>query len=441
MNRLASLLSAHARSAWIAIFGVGLVVATLVAVADARWRSEQRLSLLRTEVMRSAIEVMSSTLNGNLMGSITLLGLIDSDIKQDAQNGLLSVDAVIDGTLSSVGVAFDAEGVFVVAGDGIVKSSWDRAGKPSTGLDVKFRPYYQMAMRGQSNVYAAVSMARGDRALYFTAPIYGERAKSSSGVGALVARTTVERVDALLRDRFDTALLLSPQGVVFASNHAHWIGRLEGLASPQRLKAIRELKQFGAMFEKTDPEHLPVAARDGMQDIDGTRYAVATADVDWHDPSGTWKLVVLEDLSRSVPLASSAARGSLAAVAFWLLSWMVMHLFKGRHAQLLASAQLQQLAAKQEHQLKFRTALGAAMVRLQQSSDIETLSSNFLTDAHALFGALQGVVYTRASEESQRVCSARKLCLRQLYTSHIAVRVKACWANVPLSVKSAPSMA
>ncbi|TXH87876.1 MAG: GAF domain-containing protein [Rhodoferax sp.] len=400
MNRLATLLSVHARWAWTVVFFAGLAVAVAVGMADADWRARQRLSLLQTEAMRSAIEVMSSTLNGNLMGSITLLGLIDNDIKQDAQNGLLSVDAAIDGTLGAVGAAFDAEGVFVVASDGIVKSSWDRAGKPSTGLDVKFRPYFQMALRGQSNVYAAVSMARGDRALYFTAPIYGERAKSTSGVGALVARTTLERVDKLLQNRFDTALLLSPQGVVFASNRAEWIGRLEGVATPQRLKSIRDLKQFGAMFEKTDPERLPVAARDGLQDMDGTRYAVATADVEWHDPSGQWKLVVLEDLSVSAPLDSSATRGGLAAVAFWLLGWMVMHLYKGRHAQLQASAQLQLLAGEQERLLKFRTQLGAAMVRLQQSPDIAGLCRTFLTDAHALFGALQGVVYTRAKEGS-----------------------------------------
>jgi PAS domain-containing protein len=400
MNRLATLLSVYARWAWSAIALAGLAVAAIVWSADANWRTQQRISLLQTEAMRSAIEVMSSTLNGNLMGSITLLGLIDMDIKQDAQNGLLSINASIDGTLAAVGASFDAEGVFVVASDGIVKTSWDRAGKPSTGLDVKFRPYYHMAMQGKANVYAAVSMARGDRALYFTAPVYSERAKSTSGVGALVARTSLERVDKLLQGRFDVALLLSPQGVVFASNRSDWIGRLEGVATPQRLKAIRDLKQFGALFEKTDPERLPVAARDEMQTIDGVRYAVAAADVDWIDPSGQWKLVVMEDLSKSAPLEYTAMRAAVAAILFWLLSWMVMHLFKGRYAQMLASTELQRLAGAQEQQLKFRTQLGAAMVRLQQSQSIKELCSTFLTDAHALFGALQGVVYTRANEDS-----------------------------------------
>lgn len=395
MNRIATLLSDYARWVWTVFVVAGFAVAAAVWTTDSNFRQQQRLSLLQTEAMRSAIEVMSSTLNGNLMGSITLLGLIDMDIKQDAQNGLLSIDAAIDGTLAAVGASFDAEGVFVVASDGIVKTSWDRAGKPSTGLDVKFRPYYQMALQGKSNVYAAVSMARGDRALYFTAPVYPERARSTIGVGAVVARTTLDRVDKLLQNRFDVALLLSPQGVVFASNRPDWIGRLEGNATAQRLKAIRDLRQFGPLFDKNAPEHLPVAVHDGVQSIDGQRYAVASADVDWHDPSGQWTLVVMEDLGKTAPLGMSAVRALGSALALWLLSWMVMYLFKGRHAQNLASAQLQHLAAQQEKELQFRTRLGAAMVRLQQCETVPALGEAFLSDAHALFGALQGVVYAR----------------------------------------------
>ena len=400
MNRLASLLSVHARWAWIAITLVGLMVAALVWTADARLRAQQRLSILQYEAQRSASEVVATTLNGNLMGSVTLLGITDSDIKQDAQNGLLSVNSAIDSTLRAVGAAFDAEGVLVVAGDGMVKTAWDRVGKSSTGMDVKFRPYYQMAMQGKTNVYAAVSLARGERALYFAAPIYAERAKSNTGVGALVARTSLERVDKLLQGRFDVALLLSPQGVVFASSRADWIGLLEGVATPQRLKSVRDLKQFGALFDRADPERLPVAARDDLQKIEGARYAVATAEVDWRDPAGPWKLVVLEDLAKTVPMQGTALRTLGAVALFWLLAWMAMHLLKGHQAQILASEQLKGLAGYQERQLKFRTQLGGSMVRLQQSNSIAEMCSTFLTDAHMLFGALQGVVYVRANEDS-----------------------------------------
>ena len=407
MNRLASLLSANARVAWAVIAFAGFVLSGLVWSVDTHLQAQQRLALMQTEARRSAIEIMSTTLNGNLMGSVTMLGLLDNDIKQDAQNGLLSIDAAIDSTLMTVGNAFDAEGVLVVASDGKVKTAWDRLGKSSTGMDVKFRPYYQMAMQGKTNVYAAISLARGERSLYFAAPVYSERARSNTSVGAVVARTSLDRVDKLLQGRFDLALLLSPQGVVFASNRNEWIGYLEGAATPQRLKAIRDLRQFGSLFDTNDPPRLPLAARDSMQNVEGTRYAVATADVDWNDPAGPWKLVVLDDLSVSAPLEASAARAVAAALAFWVVGWMVMHLFKGRHIQNLATQRLEQASQLQERQLRLRTQLAQATARLQQCTEIEQLAQCFLSEVHALFGALQGVVYARAAQSPEGVFALR----------------------------------
>ena len=131
-NRVATFFATHLRLAWVAALGMSVGLGALVWTVDANWRQQQRLSLLQTEAQRSSIEISSSTLNGNLMGSITLLGLIDGDIKQDATNGLLSVNSNIPAKLAAVGSSFEADGVFVVGGDGIVKTSWERANAPST---------------------------------------------------------------------------------------------------------------------------------------------------------------------------------------------------------------------------------------------------------------------------------------------------------------------
>ena len=140
------------------------------------------------------------------------------------------------GAFESVGRSYDAQGVFLVPRDGVITLSWDSAGKPSTGLNVKFRPYYQMALKGKNNVYAAVSLARGDRALYFSAPVFLGTTNGSESVGAVVARTGLQKVDELLRGKADIALLLSPQGVVFASSRKEWIGHLSGTPTPERLQ-------------------------------------------------------------------------------------------------------------------------------------------------------------------------------------------------------------
>lgn len=398
MNRILAFFFLNLRRAWIILGCITLVLAVAVGLSDLSAREQQRLALLETEAQRSGLEIMSQTLNGNLMGSITLLGLIDVDIKQEASNGLLSVDAHIQGTLSTVGNAFDAEGVFVVGTDGIVKTSWDRINKPSTGLNVRFRPYYQSAIRGQSSVYAAVSMARGDRSLYFTAPIYSEHAKATSGIGALVARTNLSRVDSMIKDRFDVALLLSPQGIVFASNRAEWIGLIDGVPTPQRLKAIRDLKQFGAMFERADPVVLPFNSVRGVQRINGGRFAVAAAGVKWNDPSGDWKLLVLEDLARTTPVLPSALKAAMTAVMTLLLGWMLIYLLRSQQAQAQANEQLQVYARQQDANLRYRRQLAEVSARFQHCNSLAELAQLALREARTLLGALQGVLYVADPE-------------------------------------------
>lgn len=401
MDKLAAFLSQHLRLAWTAVAVLGLAVALTVFHGDRQLQTGQRLAQLHTEAQRSSIEIMSSTLNGNIMGSITLLGLTDGHIKQEATNRLVSQDANIGATLSILGNAFDVEGVFVVGEDGLIKTSWDRGGSPSTGLDVKFRPYFQMAMKGHSNVYAAVSMARGDRALYFTAPVFAEHAKARSGVGAVVARSNLKRVDALLKGRYDDALLLSPQGVVFASSRPAWLGTLEGRVTPSRIRAIRDLKQFGALFESTDPSPLPVSMEGGVQEIDGRPHAVASAPVRWNDPNGDWRLLVVEDLGRTAPPGDSALKAGIAAGGAVLVGWLCLHLLLGQHARAQATALLQAYVRKQDAHVKYRALVAATSMRLQRCETMDQLAQTFLTDARELLGAVQGAMYAVDSDDTQ----------------------------------------
>jgi two-component system C4-dicarboxylate transport sensor histidine kinase DctB len=399
MNRLTHFFAYHIRTAWVTALVLSLLVGLLVIVASVRGGQVQRLTLLQTEARRSSIEIMSSTLNGNLMGSITLLGLIDRDIKQEASNGLQSIDANTLMTLSTLGNSFGAEGVFVVGQDGIVKSSWDRVNKPSTGLDVRFRPYYQMAIKGQASVYAAISMARGDRSMYFAAPVYAEPARATNGIGAVVARTNLDQVDALLKGKFDQAMLLSPQGVVFAATNSAWIGTMEGQVTPERLKAIRELKQFGALFEEAVPKPLAISATTGLQTLEGRLFAVTSAPVQWNDPSGDWHLVVLENLGASVPAKLFLWDGASAALLGLLLGWMWIGMLRGRRVQDEAAHQLKIYAQQQEAQATFRSRLAQTSVRLQRCETPEDLSQVFFGEASALFGVVQGAAYIVSQDD------------------------------------------
>lgn len=376
-------------------------VAGLLAVQTARdLREGERLDHLETDAQRRSVEIMSQTLNGNLMGSVAMLGLINPDVKTEALGKLPANNPRVLPALESIGRSYDADGVFVVAENGIIASSWDNAGKPSTNLNVKFRPYYQMAMQGMDNVYAAVSLARGDRSLYYSTPVFSETTNGTQAIGAVVARTGLLKVDNLLRDKADIALMLSPQGVVFASSRPEWIGHLAGTPSPERTRAIRSLKQFGNMFENKEPIILPVTVDTGRLVFENRRYAVASAPVKWNDPFGDWTLVMFEDLDRTVPLAGYIWIGVGTAMLLLLIGLLMLNMLRSHHVQLLTSHELTAYARAQEASAERKSRTAQVAVRLQRAKTAAELAGAFLDETHAILGSLQGVLYVATAGDS-----------------------------------------
>ena len=405
MNRIAAFVADHLRLIWLAGLTV-ILCASLLSMGLARSAKEDdRLIRLTTETERRGIEIMSQTLNGNIMGSLSLLGKIDEDVKWDALDGDSVNRARMAQLLENVARTYDADGVFVVGRDGLVKSSWDSSGRPSTGLDVNFRPYFRQAMQGRDNVYAAISLARGDRSLYFSTPVFAASVHGQQPAGAVVARLALTTVDALLHGRADITLLLSPQGVVFAGNRPEWIGWLAGAPSPERLQAIRNLKQFGAMFDNRDPMVLPFPLSDSLLSFEGRRYALASAKVQWNDPSGDWSLVQMEDLSKSAPILAQWPSGLVTAVVMLALWGLAVGLLRGHHLRSSAARRIETFAREQEASLRRKSELAAAALAFQRAKSAAGLAQRFLDEAHRLLGALQGLVYVREDGEAMRLAA------------------------------------
>ncbi|MEI6386632.1 MAG: C4-dicarboxylate transporter, partial [Spirochaetota bacterium] len=389
-----------------------LALAFLSGLAIRGSREDDRLALLRTGTDRRALELLSQTLDSSFMGGLSLLGLIDPSVKEDALGKAGSRPAAQDAKpsksapngpamtrlLGTTAKAYGAQGVFIVDAKGVVGSSWDDSGKPSTGLDVSFRPYFLMGMRGSQNIYAAVSLARGDRAIYYAAPVRQGDALDDPAIGVIVGRSSLAEVDRLIRGRADRALLISPQGVVFAASDTAFVGKLAAEPTPDRLAAIKALRQFGKSFESGQPEALPFICDDGIWLQDGIRWAAASTQMDWNDPSGPWKLVFMEDLSKSVPLASWLGASGGLALAFLLLGWLMFAMVVGNHRQTLSTGRMESLAGEQETRAGRKAALAAAMLRLQKKASAAELAAAYLTEAHGLIGSIQGVVYARDEE-------------------------------------------
>lgn len=409
MRRLADFVVERPRWAWGMAWLIVLAAALGGAALLRELHERERLAALETSVQRTAVELMAQTLDGHVMGALNLLGLVNEEVKADARgDGPPNTPAILP-TLESLGRAMGTQGVFVIGHNGVVRSSWDSSGKPSTGLDVRFRPYFRTALRGQENVYAAFSLARGDRALYFAGPIRAAGSRHDEVAGVVVARTDLAVVDGLLRFRSDIALLVSPQGVVFASSRPEWVGTLAGDSSPERLHAIREQKQFGSLFELRDPSPLPVALTPGRQEFDGRRYATAVAPVPWRDPAGDWQLVLLEDLSHgawSDYLSIVIGSGALTL----LLLTLFLKMLQGRYTQQVAADRLAVYAQAQAAGIEQKARLADAGLRFQQTASAAELAAAFLSEAHALVEALQGVVYGLDEEAAVLGCLGSYAC-------------------------------
>jgi hypothetical protein len=275
---------------------------------------------LETEVTRRGFEVMAQTMDGNVMGAVSALGLVDQLIKRVARGEIPLDTPVVMESLQAIGQAYEANGVYLVNPDGIIKSSWDTVGVPLTGVDVKFRPYFQIAMQGKMNIYAAIGTTTGKRSLYFAAPMYGEVSANAPIIGAVVARLGLERVDSVLRAWSGPALLLSPQELVFAGTREEWIECLAGQCTSERLKAIRTLKQFGKVFDSGTPRTLPFDLTSNIVSIENHRYAVARTSLQWNDPNGPWTLVLLGDLDKLMPASRRAMIGFTSGILMLALS-------------------------------------------------------------------------------------------------------------------------
>lgn len=393
MNRLASLVAERYHAALSAILAISAVVGVLVWTLDYRLDRHERVDWLANQAERRSLELMSLTMNGSLMGSMSLLGLIDWELKREVKGETEPNMTSLVSTFESIGRAHKADGVFSVGGDGIIKSSWDNSGKPSTGIDVRFRPYYQMAMQGKDSVYAAVSMARGDRSIYFTTAVHAGTSPDDKAIGGVVARTGISGIEELLRRSDQIALLLSPQGVVFASGRTEFVGHVAGALTQERLKAIRELKQFGAAFEKTEPPTLPFDITSSLQRIGGRMHAVAVVPVRWNDPQGEWRLVLLDDLDASLPMLDTLWIGLIGAAGAFALLYMFLNVLRSQHAQARAATGLRTLAAERETSAANKSRLASASLRLQQCATLGELGQKFLSEMHELAGTLQGVIY------------------------------------------------
>jgi len=149
---------------------------------------------------------------------------------------------------------------YIMNDQGLTVASSNRdTPKSLIGHNYAFRPYFQTAIKGQPGLYAALGVTTHKRGLYFSSAVYN-RARTIAGV--VVIKFSTEYVDDIFSEAPGVAFLMSPEGVIFASNQADWQLHTLSNLTPEQLQKLQQSPQFGKTkpptlgWEHVDNEHL-----------------------------------------------------------------------------------------------------------------------------------------------------------------------------------------
>lgn len=247
--------------------------------------------------------------------------------------------------LETTRALFPGSLVYVMNGDGLVTACTPYAeGKTFTGNNYSFRPYFVQAMQGLTATYPAVGITTLERGIYVSAPI------RSTGipVGVLVIKSSVAPIDHMLEEHPEPLALVSPEGVVFASNRPEWLFH----ASRKSLSAEdRERLRASKQFADQPLQDLPGGwdLMEGVIQVGGENYAVTAAPVRIVGAEGlSWALVGATSLAAAYPLTQMLGFAVVVATALFLFGLILLDRHAYHALERQATANREYLAATLE---------------------------------------------------------------------------------------------
>ncbi len=302
---------------------------TLLMMSVAAWQANRYLDHDRDIPLIQSLGAYVSTLEGGTtnsqaMGAAILFGLENRGARQLVLGELPPDAPAILPELNSLRTQFLSECVFLLNKQGIIVAYSSKYNTQATGRNLSSQSFVKLALQGTPNVYPAVGSISNKPGIYLAAPLRAGMSSTSETIGAIAIKVGYDKLNLLLKSWPDgIAILLSPQGVVFASNRAEWLFHTTGKIGNRQISEIRRTRQFGNLFDQSLP--LPFRLDSTDTRFEGVRYAVRSLPLEWNDPAGDWKLVLLD---RRPPwwtqwsvLGASCLAGLFSAMAlFWLFN-------------------------------------------------------------------------------------------------------------------------
>ncbi len=160
------------------------------------------------------------------------------------------------------------------------------------GQNFSFRPYFQMAIRGQAASYLALGTTSGKRGVYFSYPIYGYGKEFSDGI--VVIKGSIEMIEREMGFNGDEIVMVTdPNGVIFISNRPDWLYHTAWKISEDKAAEIEASLQFG-----TGPWEwvgLEVSEQEHVVDRRGKKFLLHQIEMDNYPG---WKVNHLLDMKK-----------------------------------------------------------------------------------------------------------------------------------------------
>ena len=289
---------------------IGIVSAVSISTSIIRSREAALHDRLDTLTTRIAVQ----TTEGRITGAVEALARASVRLRDSARGVVGLDDPATLQVLRGLAQLTGAQNTFVMNAEGVIVAYHIDNGKSGTGRKLAQRPYYQLAIKGQTNLYPALGTNTGERGIYVAAPIVD----GDAIVGVLVNKIDFAVVDAVLQRENLPLAVVTPEHVIFASNRPEWQFAVLGNEA-DRERAVAEFR-YGNRYREQAPTLYQPDAKSHLQ-IGRQFYQLRATPLDWPDQNGSWQLLAFVEpdygwslshqlLSGVLPLLMVALAGS-----------------------------------------------------------------------------------------------------------------------------------
>lgn len=364
-----------------------------VALASLWWLWHWQYDQSEAEARRHAdnrLSLYGSSLQGALDSFSYLPGLLAH--QPQIQAALLDPGGIlvpqVNDFLALVAERSGAEVIFLLDAEGRTLASSNHAEADSfVGHDYRFRPYFYEAMATGQGEFFAVGSTTG-RPGYFVSAAVGT-GEPDSARGVLVAKVSLEALQADWRRAGEKVLLTDANGVVILSSRPEWRYRRVGELTPQAREEIRRQRQF--MDEPLEP--LGRRLRDDSLLAGGAGHGERMIDNTLALDTLGWTMHYLVPVR---PLYVSARNALMGGVAVWLALLLLALWLRERQKRQRQREREAAIIREANERLEARVAertreLREAQAELVQAGKLAALGTMAAGIAHELNQPLSGI--------------------------------------------------